>query len=93
VAVATALRGRPDTRFFGSPTAGAANGVTRVRLRDGAVLVIASRRCVDRSGNVTRGPVQPDERDQGAPQQPGYREPLIEAALQWIRERPGCLQH
>jgi len=85
-AVAVAFKGRPQTTFFGSSTAGATSSPTRVQLRDGAEIGFAGSFLADRNGRIYRGPIEPDVRverekepDQGK-----------EAALQWLLKQPTC---
>ena len=59
--VTVAFRGRPRTRFFGSPTAGfPILGVRVHRLTDGTTLGVLETRDADRTGAVHRLPVEPD---------------------------------
>ncbi|HEY8973006.1 MAG TPA: S41 family peptidase, partial [Burkholderiaceae bacterium] len=53
--VAVAFRGRPNTRFFGAPTAGfPQQGVQPHRLADGSTLGVLEVRAADRTGVVQR---------------------------------------
>ena len=59
--VAVALRGRADTRFFGTPTAGfPLQGMQAHRLADGSTLAVLETRAADRTGVVHREPLEPD---------------------------------
>jgi len=59
--VAVAFRGRPNTRFFGTPTAGfPLQGVQPHRLADGSTLGVLETRAADRTGIVHREPLEPD---------------------------------
>ncbi len=89
-AVAAAFRGHADVRFFGTPTAGFARGMRDVRLRDGARLDVPMTTYFDRDGVLLTGPVLPDVRDTGETPKPGYRESIVEAAIQWMRDQPSC---
>lgn len=89
-AVAAAFRGHADVRFFGTPTAGLARGMRDVRLRDGARLDVPVTTYFDRDGVLLTAPVLPDVKDTGEAPKPGYREPIVEAAIQWIRDQPSC---
>ncbi len=83
--VTVALRGRPHTRFFGSPTAGfPILGVRVHRLSDGTTLGVLEIRDADRTGVVHRLPVEPDTVLKGGA--------LLEAspseAVEWVLDEP-----
>ena len=59
--ILVAFKGRPDTRFFGEPTAGYTTGVAAYPLPDGAVMYISNGLAVDRDGNTYAQSIQPDE--------------------------------
>ncbi len=84
-AVAVAFRGRPSTRTFGTPTAGAPNSPQSFPLSDGAALRISTHLDVDRTGTVYRRSLEPDVY---APTY-GYYAPK-EVAARWVRATPGC---
>ncbi len=64
--VTVAFRGRPHTRFFGSPTAGfPISGVRVHRLSDGTNLGILEARASDRTGEIYRQAIEPDTRLEG----------------------------
>lgn len=60
-AVAIALKGRPQTRFFGRATHGQTTGNTTFTLPDGGMLALATEHECDRTGQCYEGPVQPDD--------------------------------
>ncbi|GAN68395.1 S41 family peptidase [Acetobacter orleanensis] len=60
-AVAIALKGRPATRFFGTPTHGQTTGNKSFRLPDGGLLAVAAFFELDRTGRRYEGPIEPDE--------------------------------
>ena len=61
-AVAIAFEGRPHTRFFGAPTRGFPDlGVHAHALSDGSILSIHDADEADRNGQVSRGPIAPDD--------------------------------
>lgn len=60
-AVAIALKGRPDTRFFGTPTHGQTTGNRSFKLPDGGLLALATEFELDRTGKRYDGPVEPDD--------------------------------
>ncbi len=60
-AVATAFRGLPNVRSFGSPTAGYTSGNSVLAMPDGARVVLTQGVYVDRTGvNLNEQPIQPD---------------------------------
>lgn len=60
-AVATAFRGLPNARSFGSATAGYTSGNAVIPMPDGARLVLTQAVYVDRAGvNLNEQPMQPD---------------------------------
>jgi C-terminal processing protease CtpA/Prc len=59
--VAIALQGRPQTRSFGSQTAGLVTANQSFVLSDGAVLAIATAWVRDRTGRTYTGALQPDQ--------------------------------
>ncbi|MDR7193584.1 S41 family peptidase [Luteimonas terrae] len=61
-AVAVAFKGRPDTRFFGQPTAGLSTANQRFPLPGGSVLMLTTAVFVDRAGTVYPAGVIPDVR-------------------------------
>ncbi|WKX71868.1 S41 family peptidase [Streptomyces sp. XD-27] len=89
--LALAFHGRPQTRFFGTPSAGRTTGNVSHRLSDGAALVLTETRDADRTGKVYDGPIAPDEefladrRDVGTD-----RGRALGAATAWLGEQPGC---
>lgn len=80
-AVAVAFRARPNTRFFGQPTAGLSTANRTFTLPDGGALLLTTAVFLDRSGAVYLRGVTPDTLvtiDQDA----------IDAAASWLRARP-----
>jgi carboxyl-terminal processing protease len=59
-AVVVALEGRPTTRRFGSTTRGVPTGPVDHELEDGAILLVAETRMVDRNGNAYDTGIPPD---------------------------------
>ena len=59
-AVTIAFRGRPHTRSFGLPTAGAPNSPVLYRLADGAAVRVSVWLDIDRQGHVYKRPIDPD---------------------------------
>ncbi|HET7076471.1 MAG TPA: S41 family peptidase [Chloroflexia bacterium] len=86
-----AFGGRPATRHFGQPTAGAPNAPIRTQLSDGAVLQVAHTKEADRTGHVYDGPIAPDQLIAVDQQLVGTdRDPTVLAASAWLRSQPGC---
>lgn len=59
-AIAVAFRQRPNTRFFGKPTAGAATAHSSYQLADGAWMRFSTHHYQDRTGTVYPDGVKPD---------------------------------
>ncbi len=78
-AVAIALKGRPNTRFFGTATHGQTSGNKSFALPDGGILAVAAKFELDRTGKRYEGPVQPD----GVEADPDKAERTAEA---WVRQ-------
>ena len=86
-----AFRGHPRARVFGEPTWGSSANRTRVRLPDGATLVLASALATDRAGRTYAGRIPPDELAPidwsriGAPD-----DAAVMAAATWLRSTESC---
>lgn len=80
-AVAVAFRGRPDTRFFGQPTAGLSTSNQRFPLPDGSVLMLTTAVFVDRTGAAYPAGVSPDV-TADATQDP------LDVAAAWLKSQP-----
>jgi hypothetical protein len=90
-AMAIAFRGRPDTRLFGEPTAGASTATRGFRLSEGVTLVLAVAVFTDRTGAAYPAGVEPDDVvAAGGEQPPVRRDPVIEAALDWLVSSDSC---
>jgi C-terminal processing protease CtpA/Prc len=90
-AVAIAFRGRPETRSFGEPTWGLTTGNSPRRMPDGAVLELTTAAEADRLGRVYDDRIAPDDAvplDWTKLDTAG--DPVIAAALAWLRARPAC---
>ena len=59
-AVAVAFQNRPNTRFFGKPTAGAATAPSSYQLDDGAWFYFSTHYYADREGTVYPDGIEPD---------------------------------
>jgi C-terminal processing protease CtpA/Prc len=80
--VVMALRGRPDVRSFGQPTAGVPTGNVGIELSDGSVIYLTVAVGVDFTGGVHESAIEPDVRVDGAEQE----------ARGWLADQPAC-QH
>jgi carboxyl-terminal processing protease len=85
-AVATAFRGRPATRTFGTPTAGLSTANRGFSLPGGGSLVMTVSVYVDRTGKEYGHEMLPDEQ---VAEVAGADAPL-DAALAWLARQPGC---
>lgn len=74
--VAIAFRGRTNTRFFGSPSAGLTTGDVPHTLSDGAVLVLTETGIADYMLRPIRGPI---EAEVSQPSRDG-----LESAVNWL---------
>ena len=77
-----AFHGLPRERYFGEPSANLVTVNNPVRLADGAVIQMTVGYLVGRDGKRQQGPIEPDERTEGASAR--------EAAMRWIS--PMCKQ-
>lgn len=85
-ALAVAFAGRPDTRRFGTPTAGAPVSTGSFPLGDGATLVLTTGLARDRAGRVYDGPLAPDEPVETDWTRVGTADdPVLQAAVAWLR--------
>jgi hypothetical protein len=76
---AMSFEGRPNTRFFGSPSAGFVTANVPISLSDGAILVMTSSWGLDRTGKRYVNRIEPDE-DIGSAA-------ALEAAANWLAHR------
>jgi carboxyl-terminal processing protease len=84
--VTLCFRGRPDTGFFGTPTAGVPTGNQTVALPDGAIVMLTVCHGIDRTGRAYDGPIVPDEPvEQEWTAFGTERDPVLRAALAWLR--------
>jgi carboxyl-terminal processing protease len=77
-----------DTRSFGQPSYGLTTGNGIFPLPDGSELRLASTHMADRTGLTYSGPVRPDVIVDSQATSPG-RDPVIDAALTWLRSAAG----
>jgi hypothetical protein len=86
-AIAVAFRGRPNTRSFGTETAGLSTANQGFPLADGALLSLTVARFADRTGTVYDGPIAPDEVVNAPKSLPDQ---VLEAAVAWLLSQPAC---
>jgi len=87
-AIDVAFRGRPDTRFFGLPTAGRTTGIRALGLPDGGLLALTDSWLVDREGKVYRAAIPPDEVVAGGRSK--RDDPALQAAVAWLGTQRAC---
>jgi C-terminal processing protease CtpA/Prc len=93
-AIAVALRGRDNSRFFGKPTGGATTSTQSVWMGDGAMLFVTNAIFADRTGRVYGGKLEPDEVIADSPDELADPAPTwsddsaILAAVSWLRRDP-----
>ena len=66
--VTVAFRQRPNTRSFGSPTAGLSTGNQNYRLKDGAQIFLTTTVYADRTKETYGAQIKPDQEVQESPQ-------------------------
>ena len=85
-AITIAFHGRPDTRFFGTHTAGKSTAVQPFKLDDGAELYLTTAIDADRSGKSYPDGFTPDQivsvSGSSVPQE--SNDPVIQAAQSWL---------
>ena len=85
--LAVALRGRPATRSFGTPTRGLIAGNRTFTLADGASLVLTVAATTDSTGRVYAEPIMPDELAGGAESE---ADETLAAAVTWLAAGDSC---
>ncbi len=91
-AIVTALRGRPNTRFFGVPTGGASTATQPIWLGDGAMVFLTTAVYADRTGRTYGGPIAPDVVVEGGPRLAAdladdSADPVLAEARRWLSEQ------
>ncbi|MEU0171635.1 S41 family peptidase [Streptomyces iakyrus] len=89
-AVTVAFRGRPNARSFGEDTTGVPTGNAQHRLSDGAILNLTEVKDADRTGRAYDSPIPPDQPVVDNLGRGGSKDPVLDAATQWLSEQPGC---
>lgn len=88
---ALALRGRPQTRFFGETTFGAASGNAILTLSDGLMMAVTFTYLKDRDGRIYPDGIPPDEVVETGPGlSTDPDDAVVEAAKTWLSSQPGC---
>lgn len=87
--VAIAFRGRPDTRFFGELTYGAATATFPYTLSDGAQIYLVIGTMEDRNGNEYPNGVAPDQ-EILSEATISTNDPVIHAATEWFSGLKAC---
>ena len=84
-AITIAFHGRPDTRFFGSRTAGKSTAVQPFKLDDGAELYLTTAVDADRTGKAFPDGLTPDEVFPSTATLPQEgNDPVVLAAQTWL---------
>ena len=84
-AITIAFHGRPDTRFFGSRTAGKSTAVQPFKLDDGAELYLTTAIDADRTGKQFPDGFTPDEVFPSTTVMPlENNDPVVQAAQTWL---------
>jgi hypothetical protein len=87
--IAIAFRGRPDTRFFGELTYGAATSTFPYKLSDGAQIYLVTGVMLDRNGHEYRDGIAPDEEVRSMATITS-NDPVIRAASEWLASGNSC---
>lgn len=89
---AISFRAMPNTRSFGTPTAGLTTGIYDYTLPDGADLGLATSVEGDRTGRFYQGPLPPDVATLSYPANPAYADAdsTLKLAVQWTAAQPAC---
>jgi C-terminal processing protease CtpA/Prc len=87
--IAIAFRHRPDTRFFGESTFGAATSTFPYTLSDGAQIYLVTGVMLDRNGNEYPDGVTPDQ-EILSEATISTSDPVIHAASDWLLSQPAC---
>ncbi len=85
-AITIAFHGRPDTRFFGTHTAGKSTAVQPFKLDDGAELYLTTAIDADRTGKSYPDGFTPDQivSTSGSSMPQEANDPVIQAAQTWL---------
>lgn len=86
-ALAIAFKGRPNTRFFGEPTAGFTSETDWTLLPCGVTLSIGVGYFSDRIGRVYSNPVPVDEEAEFVPDAEPEHDEILKKAMEWLVNR------
>jgi C-terminal processing protease CtpA/Prc len=89
-AVAIAFTGRPNTRMFGTRTAGYATVNRGARLPDGANMVVTTGYSTDRTGHQYGEQLAPDSIVEVPSGWPSATDRVTAAAVHWLKSREAC---
>jgi carboxyl-terminal processing protease len=89
--IAIAFRGRPDTRFFGETTFGAATGTFPYPLSDGAQIYLVIGTMLDKNGNEYPSGISPDQ-EILSEATITTNDPVVRAASEWLLGQDACRQ-
>lgn len=89
-AVATAFRGRSDTRSFGTGTFGVSTANRGFFQSDGALLLLSATTFADRTGTLYGGVLEPDSTVAGLATQIPESDLTLAVAMDWLRDHPAC---
>lgn len=84
--VTVAFRQRPNTRSFGSPTAGLSTGNQNFSLKDGAQIFLTTSVYADRTKETYGAQIKPDQEIQESKE---GQDPVVEAAVKWLLGNDG----
>ena len=87
--VAIAFRGRPNTRFFGETTFGAATSTFPYPLSDGAQIYLVTAVMIDRDSNEYPAGLSPDV-EILSEVTISTTDPVLQTAARWASTQPGC---
>lgn len=87
--IAIAFRSRPDTRFFGELTYGAATATFPYKLSDGAQIYLVIGTMVDRDGHDYPNGIAPDQ-EILSEATITTNDPVIRAASDWVSGHKAC---
>ena len=87
-AIVVAFRGRPNTRSFGSGTAGVSTANQGYELSDGAMILLTVATFVNRTGQTYGGVITPDEL---VGRSASESDPAMQAAINWLLNQPACI--
>jgi C-terminal processing protease CtpA/Prc len=92
-AVLVAFRGRPATRSFGAGTRGLSTANEPFALSDGAMLVLTTAVFADRTGKAYGTVIDPDEHIQTGEQYGPSSDPVVQAAVAWLKSQNPCVDN